>query len=819
MPGQHPHKLKDFILSKIASWDDLRRDAKEKPSSSPIFGVDWMEALGWDAGTEPTRDVRALVQLAESRGITSAQLKSVWTWERFPLSIRQAGLASQMRVASPCGQAAITGAHHPELVEDLDAWILKNEAYLRLLSKRFEEPAQEPWTFGLVQIGQLHGVLSQPYDLSKKRLLVFRPQPLSGFCVLGDRRRDKVFTQPSQTAFDFNWSQMTGDVLKNLDWSNVFIAGGSVLGTLITPDCDEKEVHQKQDWLESDIDLYIWGLRIQDANRKVEHIAQIYQQNLPPGAPFIATRNSQTITLYSSWPTKRVQIVLKLVKNPRDVLLNFDLDPCAVGYDGSNVWMLPRFVRALETGYTNFTMDLIRGHHLGDRKATRDKRLFKYADKGFGLRITDHYLSTCGGLETASELLRSVAEESRLWTLRCLEYYQSLSFFSRGEASDEGPQTLELAYSQLHMNTTTPPTGCLCSFAWLIRYVTLWEQEVLGKVRIRDDAYRKAQEQERGVSTHYDGDSPYSWDRDFNIPHFREHIKNYNSRLTTGVEETVEYLFFHLRASSEFQATRVSYSSSVTSLLSGENDLEIPFVAQKDIVDFANGTLLEAMLDYGIRLSEAPLRIVYQDNSWLSRHLCLVVWRMDINLNWQVLDRRIDEVREVLWEFYRRLVNREVGDWELTEYQEREAKSLTEKEGFLEWLEATPHTLRQYIKPPTPSPIVTQLPTAKRRSKSPFVPKRQTPSPVQDAEDAADDMDVNQAVNELVEETLSGDEEDEKCMDVDEELLSLLDDKPASSASGARRSTPQSSNKVVSQCTAPEVASDASKSLAGSKRA
>ncbi|KAF8916321.1 hypothetical protein CPB85DRAFT_1290868, partial [Mucidula mucida] len=34
--------------------------------------------------------------------------------------------------------------------------------------------------------------------------------------------------------------------------------------------------------------------------------------------------------------------------------------------------MLPRFVRAMQTGTTIFTMDIINGHYLGDRKATRD---------------------------------------------------------------------------------------------------------------------------------------------------------------------------------------------------------------------------------------------------------------------------------------------------------------------------------------------------------------------------------------------------------------------------------------------------------------
>jgi hypothetical protein len=95
--------------------------------------------------------------------------------------------------------------------------------------------------------------------------------------------------------------------------------------------------------------LYIYGLDVVSANAKIHHIAETYKKNLPKGAPFLIVRNSQTITLYSAWPHRRVQIVLKLVKDPLEVLLNFNLDICAIGYDGIRPWLLPRCIRALES--------------------------------------------------------------------------------------------------------------------------------------------------------------------------------------------------------------------------------------------------------------------------------------------------------------------------------------------------------------------------------------------------------------------------------------------------------------------------------------
>ena len=41
--------------------------------------------------------------------------------------------------------------------------------------------------------------------------------------------------------------------------------------------------------------------------------------------------------------------------------------------------------------YSTFTMDLVFGHHLADRRASQEIRLFKYADRGFGLRVLPSY--------------------------------------------------------------------------------------------------------------------------------------------------------------------------------------------------------------------------------------------------------------------------------------------------------------------------------------------------------------------------------------------------------------------------------------------
>jgi hypothetical protein len=145
---------------------------------------------------------------------------------------------------------------------------------------------------------------------------------------------------------------MSDGLLKNLNWSNVFVAGGIVLGTLFSVDSTDGQPHRDPRWNSSDIDVYIYGLSPNEANEKVKHIFETFCANLPSGSETLVFRNCTTITFYARYPLRRIQIVLKLVESPKTVLLNFDLDICAMGWDGATLWMLPRAARALESTYS-----------------------------------------------------------------------------------------------------------------------------------------------------------------------------------------------------------------------------------------------------------------------------------------------------------------------------------------------------------------------------------------------------------------------------------------------------------------------------------
>lgn len=264
---------------------------------------------------------------------------------------------------------------------DVDEAVLRNEQYVR--SRNSNRDGKY-----LVPLEDLSKILSKPPQDDRPLPFTRKDPPKGGLELLNVRRKRELTIQSSSASFCKVFERITQGALRGIDWSNVLIAGGMVLTTLLHADPSKDNDRAVRD---PDIDLYIYGLGPEDANRKVEQIHDTWVRNLPATAQRLVVKNAKTITLIPSYPHRRIQIILKLLPSFTDVLLNFDLDVRAVGFDGSRVLMLPRCARAIETGYSIFTMDLIWGHHLSDHRASQRMRILKYADRGFGIRILPSY--------------------------------------------------------------------------------------------------------------------------------------------------------------------------------------------------------------------------------------------------------------------------------------------------------------------------------------------------------------------------------------------------------------------------------------------
>jgi len=97
------------------------------------------------------------------------------------------------------------------------------------------------------------------------------------------------------------------------------------------------------------------------------------------------------------------QIIRKSYTSKQHVLSGFDLGPCAVLFDGNDVWALESFTRSVATG----VIGVERCH----RSMHFEDRLVKYAGRGFALHVPDLDFS---------RISRNLAEQGKNISLSCL---------------------------------------------------------------------------------------------------------------------------------------------------------------------------------------------------------------------------------------------------------------------------------------------------------------------------------------------------------------------------------------------------------------
>lgn len=342
------------VLTQLSLYDEHQSKTQARAKSVPSMFDTVAKRIADSIGDDPEEDAKLITELP-----TGVSRKALWKWTNLPYSVF-CEVAASVSDAEPTQKRMRGESDTTEAVADVDEWfervallceflahsnsllrrILRNENWLL-------DNKSEDWTRGLVKLSKQANAVFRNSTLTETARTIKRPK-LAGYTFLDQKRAPSIQIQPSVDAFAQKFSELTGDLLKGLSWDNVFIAGGIVAGSLFCVDQPDA-IAKPEQWKHSDIDIYLYGLGPAEANEKIKHIFSVFKSNLPPDAPALVVRNSRTITFFSNYPTKRIQIVLKLVKDPKEVLLNFDLDVCALGWDGKEVWMLPRAARALES--------------------------------------------------------------------------------------------------------------------------------------------------------------------------------------------------------------------------------------------------------------------------------------------------------------------------------------------------------------------------------------------------------------------------------------------------------------------------------------
>ncbi|QKX64713.1 uncharacterized protein TRUGW13939_11889 [Talaromyces rugulosus] len=168
--------------------------------------------------------------------------------------------------------------------------------------------------------------------------------------------------------------------LSDMDWSNV-VAAGSAVATSLLPVPKEhanskrglRHFYHEQFAPASDVDLFLYGLTEEQAIEKIKQIETKIKDSILAETTTVRTKNA--ITIASQYPTRHVQIVLRIYKSIAEILTGFDVDCSCVAYDGNQVYMAPRGIGAYITQVNQ--IDLSR------RSPSYENRLSKYSHRGF----------------------------------------------------------------------------------------------------------------------------------------------------------------------------------------------------------------------------------------------------------------------------------------------------------------------------------------------------------------------------------------------------------------------------------------------------
>ncbi|KAB8262887.1 hypothetical protein BDV32DRAFT_147064 [Aspergillus pseudonomiae] len=286
----------------------------------------------------------------------------------------------------------------PAKHQDLIGWINRNQdtsiaqllkpynEYEAVVRKLFAQEPSHP------ALRDNHLNIVPLYDTSGKTIVLSRPRdPGSESADLQEkyimplkaesrRASGDPAVVSSLEGFRHNFNIFSEGSLSDMDWSNVVVAGSAVV-TCLMPVPEEyrgskralRQFYHDKYAPASDVDLFLYGLTEEQAIEKIKQIEEKIKNAILYETTTIRTKN--TITIVSQYPTRHVQIVLRIYKSISEILTGFDVDCSCAAFDGKQVYASPRALSAYIT-QTN-TIDLTR------RSPSYENRLSKYSHRGF----------------------------------------------------------------------------------------------------------------------------------------------------------------------------------------------------------------------------------------------------------------------------------------------------------------------------------------------------------------------------------------------------------------------------------------------------
>ncbi|TPX15381.1 uncharacterized protein E0L32_004361 [Thyridium curvatum] len=197
-----------------------------------------------------------------------------------------------------------------------------------------------------------------------------------------DRRRPNGSPATVGSLQDFrrNFNVFCESSMAEMNWDNVVVAGSAVVNCLL-PVPDEfsgskrslREYYHEKFCPASDVDLFLYGLSEEEAVEKIKQIESCIRDSILTETTTVRTKHA--ITICSQYPTRHIQIVLRIYKSISEILTGFDIDCSGAAYDGKQVYCTPRALQAYMTQLNQ--IDLTR------RSPSYENRLSKYSHRNF----------------------------------------------------------------------------------------------------------------------------------------------------------------------------------------------------------------------------------------------------------------------------------------------------------------------------------------------------------------------------------------------------------------------------------------------------
>lgn len=226
----------------------------------------------------------------------------------------------------------------------------------------------------LVSEAETNAIGASSYQALYYGLLKVEPETFASLQPRSENENLLFCTTPSPRLDDWTTiEEKLADLRILTAIPGVFVAGGCLYSILFgTP--------------LADIDLFLWGMNTEQANKTVlrirDALAKIYGKGC--FATIIRTQNAITFTFrhgLAQYLSDEVQIILRLYQTPSEILHGFDVDSCCIGYDGNHLWVTRRALFALRNGYNTVNFDRL--------SPSYEARLAKYATRGMAVFVPD----------------------------------------------------------------------------------------------------------------------------------------------------------------------------------------------------------------------------------------------------------------------------------------------------------------------------------------------------------------------------------------------------------------------------------------------